>query len=786
MTRPITLVVSIDTEEDNWAPARTGITVDNIRELPRLHRVLGRLGVRPTYFVTYQVALRPWAADILRGISADGNGEIGAHLHPWNTPPLTDELVPRNTMLLNLPAPLQAVKIASLTNALQAATGERPRSFRAGRWGFGASTAAALLKCGYRVDSSVTPFESWARYDDGPSHVGAPLDVYRLDGLGDPRVPVPEGALVEVPVTCGYSRGPIHSWARLHGLLNSPVARGLRLGAMASRAGVIRHIVLTPEVEPVENMLTLSRHLIGQGVRHLHVSLHSPSLRPGLTPFASTRADVDRLYRALDTYVDRLSAFASLQCATVAEAAERLAKPATAGEPPARRLVVISYHHPPDSSIGGMRWAGLTKYLRPLGWRSWIVTAAASPPPTNGAGTVIVSCPPRTTLNDLYRRFRLRNTVVGAASAGESLDTPVSNGGVLARLRLDAAMALSLPDEGRGWVLRAAIRTRRLIAQLRPDAVVSSGPPHSAHLVAWLATRGLRTRWVADLRDPWAGPVTAAWRASVLYRSGLSRWVITWLERLVLRSASGALCNTREFADALAARYPGVRVGWVPNGVDRELLPAPAIERFAGLAMAYVGTVYGGRDLRVVLHALRDFLDRHPSAADASPLFRLAGSIDREGRREFEREVSALGLDGKVEYLGILSRVGALEVLARSRLAVVLAQGQEYQVPAKLYELVGMGIPTLVIAPSGSASSSEAERLGAATIAPGDVRALVGQMEDVWQRQGEGSGARCPDAALDYQQLAPSVSALLSRDSGWLGPARPVEECVVDLPHSIR
>ena len=40
--------------------------------------------------------------------------------------------------------------------------------------------------------------------------------------------------------------------------------------------------------------------------------------------------------------------------------------------------------------------------------------------------------------------------------------------------------------------------------------------------------------------------------------------------------------------------------------------------------------------------------------------------------------------------------------------------------------------------------------------------------------------------ALDYEQLAPRVSALLSRDSGWLGAARPVEECVVDLPHSIR
>src|SRR2546428_11575364 len=118
MTRPITLVVSIDTEEDNWAPARTGITVDNIRELPRLHRVLERLGVRPTYFVTYQVAIRPWAAEILREIQARGTGEIGGHLHAWNTPPLDEELAPGNTMALNLPQSLQAAKIATVTDAL--------------------------------------------------------------------------------------------------------------------------------------------------------------------------------------------------------------------------------------------------------------------------------------------------------------------------------------------------------------------------------------------------------------------------------------------------------------------------------------------------------------------------------------------------------------------------------------------------------------------------------------------------------------------------------------------
>src|SRR3982074_911297 len=118
MTEPITVVVSIDTKEDNWVPARQSITVENIRELPRVDRLLERLGVRATYFTTYQVTQQAWAADVLRGLGATGRAEIGAHLHPWNTPPIEESIEQRNTMTVNLPRPLQVAKIRSLTEAL--------------------------------------------------------------------------------------------------------------------------------------------------------------------------------------------------------------------------------------------------------------------------------------------------------------------------------------------------------------------------------------------------------------------------------------------------------------------------------------------------------------------------------------------------------------------------------------------------------------------------------------------------------------------------------------------
>src|SRR2546422_4991445 len=204
----VLLLVSIDTEEDNWHRSRHDVTLENIGELRQLAAFFKRLGVRPTYFTTYQVAADSRAADVLKEACATGGGEIAAHLPPWNTPPLTEAFVPRNSMLKNLPAELQLAKLRRLTAALEASFDFAPRAFRAGRYGLGRDTVAALLCCGYRVDSSVMPFVSWEEVDEGPTFVGAPLVAYRLaQGLDVTRA-AEGGDLLEIPLSSGFSRRP--------------------------------------------------------------------------------------------------------------------------------------------------------------------------------------------------------------------------------------------------------------------------------------------------------------------------------------------------------------------------------------------------------------------------------------------------------------------------------------------------------------------------------------------------------------------------------------------------
>jgi len=320
---PALVIVSIDTEEDNWYRSRQDVTVQNIGNLRRLARFFDRLGVRPTYFTAYPVAVDSRAADVMREVCGGGRGELAAHLHPWNTPPLTEAFIPRHSMLKNLPAEMQLAKLERLTAAPEEAFEFRPTTFRAGRYGLGPETVAALLRCGYRVDSSVAPFVNLEPVDDGPSFVGAPMVPYRLAPDRDIREPAPNGTLVEIPMSYGFSRAPFSFWHPTRRLLEARPGRWLYLPGLAHRTGLLKRIALSPEQSSTRDMLTLSRCLLEQGVRHLQLFWHSPSLMPGLG-HCHTAADVDRLYSSVEAYLEGLARMTSLTFVTVSEAASLL------------------------------------------------------------------------------------------------------------------------------------------------------------------------------------------------------------------------------------------------------------------------------------------------------------------------------------------------------------------------------------------------------------------------------------------------------------------------------
>lgn len=432
-----------------------------------------------------------------------------------------------------------------------------------------------------------------------------------------------------------------------------------------------------------------------------------------------------------------------------------------------KRLLVISYHYPSDGEVGGLRWGGFTKYLHALGWQSWILTAA--PPPTGPLlpGVTVESIPPARVLTHAYHRMRqaLEKTVLSPRQESRAGFRP------LGTLRDEVSGLFTMWHEGHGWMLRALFRARAMIARIKPDVVVTTSPPHLTHLVGWLATRGTGTRWIVDFRDPWAGPLAKALESDALRRSAITKALIRAGERLAIQSADQVFTTTRELALALSAKYPGASVTWLPNSVDAELLPQRPSE-IAGFDIAHVGTMYMGRDMGPVLRGLRMFLDRHPDAASDGAKLRQVGDVEPPQAAAIMRDVTDLKLGKHVALQGIVPRATALEILAGSRLALVLAQDGTCQVPAKLYEAVTIGVPTLVVAPKGSAAAREATRVGAMLADPNDASKIADVLSQLWLNPNETGAAAHPEFT-DHRGLAPCVSALLQGEQ-WGGDARKI------------
>jgi glycosyltransferase involved in cell wall biosynthesis len=432
-----------------------------------------------------------------------------------------------------------------------------------------------------------------------------------------------------------------------------------------------------------------------------------------------------------------------------------------ARNPDVRRLLVITYHFPPDGAIGGRRWAGLSKYLARLGWEVDVITASAADAPQVTPGVHRHIQARRRTLNDVYlaaaARFRktsIRGQQVGPNDSDRSRTFSLLDPVGAARRILGRSM--SLPDSGRGWVGRATIAARALLRERQFDVVITSGPPHSVHVAGLLATLGGDAQIWIDLRDPWS--LAHEMNAPDDWLIRTERFLLRRLERLVFPRAASVIVNTREFASALSVAHPDLEVVCFPNGIDLEEMPTRDVHAVEQGSIAYVGTLYAGRNLSSVCVAMRRLLSDRPEAAGTLRL-NIAGPMDGPHRRQLQEDIATAGLASLVNCHGVLPRMQALDVLNRSHLALVLAQDQPMQVPAKLYECVGLGIPTLVIAEAASAAASEARRIGAFTVDENDVDAIRAVLEDVLAcRIPITIAARAP---VSYEGLAIRMDRLL-------------------------
>ena len=289
--RPPTLYVVVDCEaEFDWSKpfdrAQTGVTA--LGSVERGQAVFDRYGLRPVYVTDYAVVSQPAGYMPLRAIYDRGGCALGAHLHPWITPPLTEDVTVHNSYAGNLPVALEREKLQTLIAAFTQAFGFPPRFFKAGRYGVGPHTMALLAEAGVLVDFSIIPGRDLSR-TGGPD----------FRGFNSAARLAADGRVLCLPMT-RERIGPLAQSKPLAALVDGP-GRAVSLGGVMSRLGLMETVTLTPEGETAERQIALIRAMLARGQRQFVMHYHSPSLAPGFTPYGTTAAQADEIVRRLDT-----------------------------------------------------------------------------------------------------------------------------------------------------------------------------------------------------------------------------------------------------------------------------------------------------------------------------------------------------------------------------------------------------------------------------------------------------------------------------------------------------
>ncbi|WP_404338918.1 polysaccharide deacetylase family protein [Sphingomonas sp. MMS12-HWE2-04] len=308
--------VFVDTEEEfDWgAPfSPDASATSHMAAMPAAHARFAEHGVPLTWLVDHPIVACPRSVGILRSLLEDGRSAVGTQLHPWVNPPFDETISTHNSFAGNLPRALQKAKLRTLTEAINAAFGTPPLIYRAGRYGIGLDTPAMLAALGYRIDSSMRPGYDYSS-EGGPDFTEIPNRPFFLGA---------ERALIELPLTTVFTGRLRAKGAGLHRALGRiPRGRGI-----AARTGLLSRVALTPEDMPLAEALEAIRIAIGDGLRLLNFSFHSPSLVPGHTPYVRDAGDLAAFHRWWDAVFTLLGQL-GVAPASLAEIVEAACGPA--------------------------------------------------------------------------------------------------------------------------------------------------------------------------------------------------------------------------------------------------------------------------------------------------------------------------------------------------------------------------------------------------------------------------------------------------------------------------
>lgn len=393
-----------------------------------------------------------------------------------------------------------------------------------------------------------------------------------------------------------------------------------------------------------------------------------------------------------------------------------------------KRVLIITYYWPPSGGAGVQRWLKFAKYLPEMGWQPVIYTPS-NPERPQVDESLMADVPAEAEIitqpiwepYEAYRSLLGKKEKITAGFLSEEGPKTWKD-----RLAAWVRGNFFIPDARTFWVGPSVRYLREYLREHPVDAIVTTGPPHSMHLIGQRLKNDTGLPWLADFRDPW----TNIDYYHDLNLSAIADRMHREQERKVLTRADAVLTVGHTLGEELK-ELGARRVEVITNGYD-DADVAPETKRRSGrFTLAHIGTFTPSRNCPEVWQAVKDLIRDDP---DFTTDFRLllVGSVDHGVKQSI--------IDAGLEpYLEMTGQVPHSEVLRLQREAHALllpinrTPNAKGILTGKLFEYLATGNPILAIGPTdGDVARILMQTHTGRTIPFGDHRSVYHTLQQ-WQ-----------------------------------------------------
>lgn len=360
-----------------------------------------------------------------------------------------------------------------------------------------------------------------------------------------------------------------------------------------------------------------------------------------------------------------------------------------------KKALLLTYYWPPSGGSGVQRWTYFSKYLKRFGVDPVVVTV--------DPGFATYPSIDESLLNDV-KDIRVIHTksfeplqLYSKLIAGNKKDGvpfgDVQISGKKSPLKKMAAFVrgnLVLPDARKYWKRYALSAAKELLDKERFDVIISTGPPHSTHLIAQTLKKHYNLPWIADFRDPW----TEVFYNEDLYRTNWAKKIDLKLEMSVLQSADAILCVSDYTATLVKNKLDSPKkVFTLINGFDHELFEKVSIKKNEAFTVSYIGYLGKHHPYDLFIKGMQKALELLP--AETNVQFDITGKVDAEIVEEFNQIPEV-----EVNYHGVVSHVEAIKKMKSADLLLLSIPKSSYSkgiITGKLLEYIATGNPIILV-----------------------------------------------------------------------------------------